>query len=220
MSPAPALVPTAHRPRPRTARTLVASLLSGAVALAGATMVLGCSGGTAMSGGTTTDGSATTGAATDMATSMPTMAATPAPATDQGGTASDGMAHGMTAVQLDTAWSERPAFVRENGAAVSEAYAFALTDPVPLQSMPCYCGCVAMDHRSNLDCFFKPQDKTTTGLTFEEHASFCQICVDTALLTKHRLAEGASLAQIRSEVDTTIGSNGVEGTHTALPPSA
>ena len=211
MSPALALHPRMPR---RGTRSLVVTLLTAALALSGATMVAGCSGGTAKTGGT--------GGTADMATAMPSMAApaaTPAPASTSGD-AMEGMAHGMTAVQLDAAWSARPDFVRTNGAAVSEAYAFALSDPVPLESMPCYCGCVAMDHRSNLDCFFKPQDTTTNGLTFEQHASFCQVCVDTALLTKHRLAEGATLAQIRHEVDTTIGSNGVEGTHTALPPSA
>jgi hypothetical protein len=204
----PARIPVLARRR-TTTRSIVATLLSGALTLAAATLVLGCSGGTAMT--------STTGGATPMATMAATHAATPASAS---GDSTDGMAHDMTTAQLDTAWSERPAFVRINGAATSEAYAFALMNPTPLESMPCYCGCVAMDHRSNLDCFFKPQNKTANGLTFEEHASFCQICVDTALLTKHRLAEGASLAEIRHEVDTTIGNNGVEGTHTALPPSA
>lgn len=201
-------------------RSLLASLLSVALALGGATLVLGCSSGTPK-----------TGSAVGVATAAPSMPGhTMAPATSEPASATpepvtqshthDGMAHGMTTAQLDESWSARPAYVRDNGAAISEAYAFALTVPVPLESMPCYCGCVAMDHRSNLDCFFKPRATGSDPLVFEEHASFCGICIDTALLTKHRLAEGASLAQIRAEVDSTIGNNGVEGTHTALPPVA
>ncbi|MFN8621079.1 MAG: PCYCGC motif-containing (lipo)protein [Chloroflexota bacterium] len=200
---------------PTATRTFITGILTLALSLAGATLVIGCSGGTAMDAGS---GGGTAG--TQPATAMPTMEhATHAPS-PEAQTADAGMAHGMTMAQLDQAWMARPAFVRDNGTQVSEAYAFALTNPDPLESMPCYCGCVAMDHRSNLDCFFQPRTKGSDPLTFEEHASYCGICIDTALLTKHRLAEGWTLAQIRHEVDTTIGSNGVEGTHTPLPPTA
>lgn len=225
------------RCRPRTARsvtrTLLASAVSVALALGGATLVLGCGGtmtGDAGSGGAT--GAATAAASMPgMATMTPNAATDPAPETADAQPATEapvltGVAeimshhHGMTTAQMDAMWMNRPAYVRDNGSAVSEAYAFALSMPGPLETMPCYCGCVAMDHRSNLDCFFKARNNEADPLQFEEHASFCGICIDTALLTKHRLAEGATLAQIRAEVDATIGNNGVEGTHTALPPTA
>lgn len=208
-------------------RSLLASLLSVALALGGATLVLGCSGGTTTTGGAV--GVATAAPSMPGPAMTPTTPVLPPAATEPAATTPkpanqshthDGMAHGLTTVQLDASWTARPAYVRDNGAAISEAYAFALADPVPLESMPCYCGCVATDHRSNLDCFFRQRATGADPLVFEEHASYCGICIDTALLTKHRLAEGATLTRIRAEVDSTIGSNGVEGTHTALPPAA
>lgn len=216
---APSAAPATTR-RPRTVlRTLAATLVSLSLALAGATLVLGCNGGTADHGGATdSDGGA---GATAMAThaAMPSHdAATHAAMT--GDAAILAHDHGMSSAQMDELWSARPAFVMDNGARVSEAYAFALAEPGPLEYMPCYCGCVAMDHRSNLDCFFKPRTDPNDPLTFEEHASFCGICVDTALLAKHRLAEGRTLAEIRAEVDATFPVDNVPGTDTALPPTA
>jgi len=55
------------------------------------------------------------------------------------------------------------------------------------------------------------------AVAFEEHASFCDICVETALLAKKRMAEGRSLAEIRAEVDATWGGGAVPGTDTPLP---
>jgi hypothetical protein len=130
------------------------------------------------------------------------------------------MAHGMpmTAADMSAAWDVRPAYVDGNGAATSEAYAFALTRPDVLQYMPCYCGCVAMDHRSNLDCFLRPR-QAGMGISFEEHASYCVVCVDTALMAKRMLAEGASFGAIRDAVDASFGDTGAPGTNTELPPA-
>lgn len=36
---------------------------------------------------------------------------------------------------------------------VQEAYAYAAAHPETLRSIPCYCGCVAAGHASNLDCY-------------------------------------------------------------------
>lgn len=212
-APAP-LAPTARRPR-TVLRTLAAGIVSLSLALAGATLVLGCGGGTADHA----TGPASGGAVMATGTAMPSHdAATHAALT--GDAAILAHDHGMNHAQMDELWSARPAFVTDNGARVSEAYAFALAEPGPLEFMPCYCGCVAMDHRSNLDCFFKPRTDPNDPLTFEEHASYCGICVDTALLAKHRLAEGRTLAEIRAEVDTTFPVDNVPGTDTALPPTA
>jgi hypothetical protein len=115
------------------------------------------------------------------------------------------------------AWASRPVYVRSD-ARTEEAYAFAMASPQVLQWMPCYCGCEAMGHGSNLDCFFKPTMDGLTNVQFEEHASYCGICVDTALMAKRMLAEGQSLRAIRDAVDTTFGS-AAPGTPTELPPA-
>lgn len=122
---------------------------------------------------------------------------------------------GPAADPMAAAWAARPAFARAD-ARTEEAYAFAMASPQVLEWIPCYCGCGAMGHGSNLDCFFKP-----TGLpdfTFEEHASYCGICVDTALMAKQMLAEGSSVRAIRDAVDATFG-GAAPGTPTELPPA-
>ncbi len=125
--------------------------------------------------------------------------------------------HDMTPdAAAQAAWNSRPAYVRSQPR-VEAAYAYALARPDVVSWMPCYCGCVAMDHRSNLDCFFKPT-QPGAALEFEEHASYCDVCVETALMAKQMLAEGHGLREIRDRVDATFG-GAAPGTVTPLPPA-
>lgn len=53
---------------------------------------------------------------------------------------------------------------------VQEAYRFAVANPDLLSQFPCYCGCGAMGHQSNYDCYV--QEVLDDGsIIFEEHAS-------------------------------------------------
>lgn len=115
------------------------------------------------------------------------------------------------------AWEARPDFVRAD-MRTEEAYAFALSAPDALQWIPCYCGCGAMGHTSNLDCFFKRTMAGLSSLDFEEHASFCKVCVDEALIVKQMLADGHSMREIRTAIDGQFG-NLAPGTSTELPPA-
>jgi hypothetical protein len=124
----------------------------------------------------------------------------------------------MSTADAQALWSARPAFVSGAEARVQEAYAFALSDGGAIQYMPCYCGCAAMDHRSNLDCFLR-RGNGAGPAGFEEHASYCDVCVQTALMAKRMLAAGSSLGEVRAAVDAAFGGNGVPGTPTELPPS-
>jgi len=122
-----------------------------------------------------------------------------------------------TSAEVDTAWAARPAYVQGANARTQEAYAFAIARPDVVDWMPCYCGCVAMDHRNNTDCYMKPRTEGAP-VVFDEHASFCEICVDITLLAKSMSAEGKTLLEIRVRVDGMYG-NTAPGTDTALPPS-
>jgi hypothetical protein len=102
-----------------------------------------------------------------------------------------------TTAEADAAWAARPDYVRAADARTQEAYAYALARPDVIDWMPCYCGCVAMDHRNNADCYIKPRAEGAQ-VVFDEHASYCQICVDITLMAKSMTAEGKSLLQIRS----------------------
>lgn len=148
------------------------------------------------------------------ATVMPTMDASVASGTEMPGAASHDP--GTDAAAVETAWAARPDYVRGADARVQEAYRYALERPDVIRWMPCYCGCASMQHRSNLDCFLRAR-MTAGAVAFEQHASFCDVCVQTALLAKQRIGEGRSLAEIRAEVDATFGGNGVPGTPTDLP---
>lgn len=122
-----------------------------------------------------------------------------------------------TADEIAAAWKARPAYVQALPADWQNAYSFALTRPDVLQWLPCYCGCGGMGHRSNLDCFFK-QREVAGEFTYEEHASYCDICVKTANMAQQMLLDGKTMLEIRTAVDATFG-GGAPGTDTPLPPA-
>jgi hypothetical protein len=130
--------------------------------------------------------------------------------------ADDGMAATMNAADR-ASWSTRPAFVSTAGERTQVAYAFAVAHGDVLAWMPCYCGCGAMGHGSNLDCFIQRHE--ADGVAFEEHASYCDVCVDIALQARSLLGRGQSLLEIRQAIDATFGGGGAPGTETALPPA-
>jgi hypothetical protein len=188
----------------RRARYMLPILL---LALAGGTTVAGCAEGHA--------------ASTDHAAGWTFPASTPADGTTagtDGAMASDGMAGDQAAdgagAAVDTAWANRPDFTRAS-AATEVAYRYALDHPTVVQWMPCYCGCAAMGHRSNLDCYFKPTEDGR--ITFEEHASYCDICVQITLKTRDLVDQGVSLHDARAAIDLAFAGS-VPGTPTEVPP--
>ena len=153
-------------------------------------------------------------------TAMPTMSGhvptvDAAPQMTDSGSAAMGVGD-LVPADASEAWASRPAYTRGN-AQTEEAYAYALYYPQIVQWMPCYCGCGGMGHRSNLDCYYKPA-VPGQPTAFEEHASYCDICVKTTLLTKQLVSEGKSLREIRAAVDRTFGGS-APGTPTELPPA-
>lgn len=119
---------------------------------------------------------------------------------------------GVVRVDAAAMWAGRPDFVRAD-ATTEAAYHYAIEHPEVVAWMPCYCGCDAMEHRSNLDCYLKAR-----GSAFEEHASYCRICVDSTLKAKELVAQGRSVREIRAIVDATWGGI-APGTRTELPPA-
>jgi hypothetical protein len=126
------------------------------------------------------------------------------------------MGHAMpSAAEAESAWEARPGYVRTADARTQEAYAFAIARPDIADWMPCYCGCVAMDHRNNTDCYLEPRAEGMP-VVFDEHASYCGVCVDITLLSKTMIGEGQSLPEIRAAVDSQFGGIAA-GTDTPLP---
>jgi len=73
--------------------------------------------------------------------------------------------------------------------------------------VPCYCGCGAIGHHSNLACYMK--DVSAGGeIVFDDHALGCSICVDIALDVMKMTEEGRDLAAIRSQIVETYSAFG------------
>jgi hypothetical protein len=82
-----------------------------------------------------------------------------------------------------------------NSKMTQAGYEVALRIPDVLEGIPCYCSCGAVGHRSLKDCFLKSEEG------FEEHASYCDICVNEALDVYSWQKEGIPLQEIRSRID-------------------
>lgn len=65
--------------------------------------------------------------------------------------------------------SQMPPEVQEAEPKVREAYQFAVANQEYLANFPCYCGCGAMDHESNLDCYID-EVKDDGSIAFDNHA--------------------------------------------------
>ena len=62
-----------------------------------------------------------------------------------------------------------PDFVRDAPPQVKEAYRFAIANPDVLSKIPCYCGCGAMGHQNNFQCYVK-EVRADGSIEFENHA--------------------------------------------------
>ena len=103
--------------------------------------------------------------------------------------------------------SALPDFARNAPPQVKEAYRFASANPDVLKAIPCYCGCGAVGHTSNLDCYVKAI--RPDGLVeLDSHAAGCSTCVDITRDVMRLMREGKDLKTIRSYVDTTYSQYG------------
>lgn len=143
-------------------------------------------------------------------------------ATGCGGTGSASSAHVVgkpeRAYTMDDVARNRqmtlPSYVTAD---MQDGYEYALAHPERLENMPCYCGCgLTAQHKNNLDCYIAGADKNGMAV-FDNHASFCAICVEITRDVKRLTDEGKPLSEIRAYVDQTHGPKG-PGTETPLPP--
>jgi hypothetical protein len=106
-------------------------------------------------------------------------------------------------MQLD----KMPAEVQSAPVAVQEAYRFASSNPDVMQNIPCYCGCGAIGHTSNFDCYVSDVD-AQGNIQFDTHALGCSICVDITQDVMRMLQDGKSPAEARAYVDATYAKYG------------
>ena len=100
-----------------------------------------------------------------------------------------------------------PAEVKAAPAVVQQAYQFAAANPDLMKAIPCYCGCGAIGHTSNYSCYVSGEN-ADGGLTFDNHALGCSICVDITQDAKRLAGQGKSPPEIRAYIDDTYGKYG------------
>jgi hypothetical protein len=95
--------------------------------------------------------------------------------------------------------SALPVQMQEAPVAVRTAYQFAVANPDALKNVPCYCGCGAIGHKSNLACYIKAFGADEKPV-FDDHAMGCSICVDIATDVMKMTGERKSPAEIRQQI--------------------
>ncbi len=103
--------------------------------------------------------------------------------------------------------STLPLPMQQAPAAVRTVYQFAIANPDALQHVPCYCGCGAIGHKSNLDCYIKEFGADGKPI-FDDHALGCSLCVDIAADVMKMTAEGKPPAVIRQQIVDTYSKFG------------
>ena len=95
---------------------------------------------------------------------------------------------------------EMPPDVQRSARRLHEAYRFAVANPEVADAVPCYCGCAGMGHTSSYDCYVAGVDEDGL-LQFDDHASYCSICIDITQDTMRLLDEGKSTAEIFAQIE-------------------
>lgn len=108
-----------------------------------------------------------------------------------------------------------PDWVSNSSPRVREAYDYAISHGDELKNYPCYCGCGAMGHDSNLSCYIRDVAEDGT-ITFDNHATGCGICVDITQDVMRMKADGRSSTDVRAYIDAQYSPFG-PGTDTPLP---
>jgi hypothetical protein len=103
--------------------------------------------------------------------------------------------------------SALPKPMQDAPATVRTAYQFAFANPDALRNVPCYCGCGAIGHKSNLACYIKEVGADGKPV-FDDHAMGCSICVDIATDVMQMTGEGKSPAAIRQQIVATYSKFG------------
>ncbi|GAB4575825.1 MAG: hypothetical protein Kow0077_29260 [Anaerolineae bacterium] len=110
-----------------------------------------------------------------------------------------------------------PDYVQTAPQRVREAYQFAVAHPEALAVQPCYCGCGAMGHTSNLSCYLADPAEDGSPV-FDNHAAGCGICVDITHDVMRLMDQGKTPLEIRQYVDAQYSPFG-PSTDTPYPQS-
>ena len=103
---------------------------------------------------------------------------------------------------------QMPGEIKSAPVAVQTSYQFNAANPDIMKDIPCYCGCGDIGHTSNYDCYVSNVDDKG-GVTFDNHALGCSICVDITQDVMRMLRDGKSLQDARLYIDSTYSKYGI-----------
>lgn len=101
---------------------------------------------------------------------------------------------------------------------IQAVYRFAAEHPEILRYMPCFCGCNEMGHRSSEACFVKSRSRNGAVTEWNEHGIACAMCIAVAERAKTMRESGASLSDMRADIEKRYGHITGLRTDTPLPP--
>jgi hypothetical protein len=96
-----------------------------------------------------------------------------------------------------------------------QVYEFAARHPEVLQYIPCYCGCEAVGHKANHDCFVKSRAADGRVTQWDSHGMGCAVCLGVGRRAMTLFNQGMSVAEIRATIDREAGSK--YPSHTPTP---
>lgn len=111
--------------------------------------------------------------------------------------------HNLAMASLDG----MPMDVKNAPVAVQQSYQFNVANPDVMEQLPCYCGCGAMGHTSNYDCYVSGIESDGT-INYDSHALGCSICVDITQDAMRLLKQGKTVGEIKVYVDQTYAQYG------------
>ncbi len=103
---------------------------------------------------------------------------------------------------------------------VTAAYVFAAEHPEVASYVPCFCGCQAMGHTGNEDCFVSARAASGDVIAWEPHGVECAVCIDVATRSRQMTASGASVTATRAAIEKEFAATSPVMTPTPKPPSA
>ena len=103
---------------------------------------------------------------------------------------------------------------------VTAAYVFAAEHPEVASYVPCFCGCQAMGHTGNEDCFVSSRAANGDVIAWEPHGVECAVCIDVATRSRQLTASGASVTATRAAIEKEFAATSPVMTPTPKPPAA
>lgn len=89
-----------------------------------------------------------------------------------------------------------PDYVLNSSEKVKNTYLMAAKYPEVVASVPCFCGCVAEGHKSNLNCYIQKMGPNQAVEAWDQHGIGCDICINITNDAVQMHQDGKSNKQI------------------------